>query len=38
VAVFAAHLKDAAVRDDLARVVYQVLEPAHVSVWIGQRD
>jgi hypothetical protein len=42
VAVFAARLKDAvdldAVRDDLAIVVHQALEPAHVSLWIGQRD
>jgi hypothetical protein len=42
VAAFAARLKDAvdldAVRDDLARVVHQALEPAHVSLWISQRD
>jgi hypothetical protein len=42
VAVFAARLKDAvdldAVRDDLASVVHQALEPAHVSLWIRQRD
>jgi hypothetical protein len=42
VAAFAARLKDAvdldAVRDDLANVVHQALEPAHVSVWINQRD
>ena len=42
VAMFAARLKDAvdldAVRDDLAGVVHQALEPAHVSVWISQRD
>jgi len=41
-AAFAAQLKDAvdldAVRDDLASVVRQALEPAHVSVWISQRD
>jgi hypothetical protein len=41
-AAFAARLKDAvdldSVRDDLAGVVYQALEPAHVSVWISQRD
>ena len=40
VAPFAAHLKDAvdldSVRDDLAGVVHQTLEPAHVSVWISQ--
>ena len=42
VAVFAARLKDAAdldaVRNDLAGVVRQALEPAHVSLWISQRD
>ena len=42
VAAFAARLQDAldldAVRDDLAGVVHQALEPAHVSVWISQRD
>ena len=42
VAVFAARLKNAvdldAVRDDLAGVVHQALEPAHVSLWISQRD
>jgi len=42
VAAFAARLKDAvdldSVRDDLACVVQQALEPAHVSVWISQRD
>jgi hypothetical protein len=42
VAAFAARLKDAvdldSVRDDLARVVHQALEPAHVSVWTSQRD
>ena len=36
----AARLKDAvdldSVRDDLAGVVQQVLEPAHVSVWVSQ--
>ena len=39
VAAFAARLKDAidldSVRDDLAGVVQQTLEPAHLSVWIG---
>jgi len=39
---FAARLKDAAdlntVQDDLAGVVQQTLEPAHISVWISQRD
>ena len=42
VAAFAARLKDAvdldAVRDDLASVAHQALEPAHVSLWISQRD
>ena len=42
VTAFAARLKDAidvdSVRDDLACTVYQALEPAHVSVWISQRD
>jgi phosphoglucomutase len=42
VAAFAAHLKDDvdldSVRDALAGVVHQALEPAHVSVWISQRD
>jgi len=41
VAVFAARLKDAvdleSVRDDLAGVVNQTLEPAHISVWISHR-
>jgi hypothetical protein len=40
VAAFAARLKDAvdqdSVRHDLADVVHQALEPAHVSVWISQ--
>jgi hypothetical protein len=42
VTAFAARLKDAAdldsVRNDLAGVVSRALEPAHVSVWISQRD
>jgi hypothetical protein len=42
VAAFAARLKDAVdldgVRDDLAGVVNQALEPAHVSVWITWRE
>ena len=42
VAEFAARLKNAvdldSVRDDLASAVHQALEPAHVSVWISQRD
>ena len=41
VAAFAARLKDTvdldSVRDDLAIVVHQALEPAHVSVWISHR-
>ncbi len=42
VAAFAARLKDAvdldAVQADLATVVHQALEPAHVSVWVSQRE
>ena len=42
VAAFAARLKDAvdldSVRDELAGVVHQALEPTHVSVWISRRD
>ena len=26
------------VRDDLASVVHQALEPAHISLWISQHD
>ena len=41
VAAFAARLKDAvdldSVRDDLAAVVQQTLEPSHLSVWISRR-
>ena len=41
VAAFAARLKDAVdldlVRDDLADVVRQALEPAHVSMWMSER-
>ena len=41
VAAFAARLKDAVdldcVRADLAGVVQQTLEPAHVSVWLSER-
>ncbi len=41
VAAFAARLKDAvdldSVHNDLASVVHQVLEPAHVSIWISER-
>ena len=42
VSAFAARLKDAvdldSVRDDLARVVHQALEPAHISVWVSRRE
>jgi hypothetical protein len=42
VAAFAARLKDAvdldSVQADLAGIVQQALEPAHVSVWISLRD
>ncbi|HXZ74043.1 MAG TPA: hypothetical protein VEH31_24650 [Streptosporangiaceae bacterium] len=42
VAAFASGLKDAvdldSVRNDLARTVYQALEPSHISVWISQHD
>jgi hypothetical protein len=41
VAVFAALLKEAvdldSVRDDVARVVQQALEPVHISVWVSRR-
>ncbi|MGH3164664.1 MAG: hypothetical protein ACRDN0_02080, partial [Trebonia sp.] len=41
VAAFAARLQDAvdldSARGDLAGVVHQALEPAHVSVWINER-
>jgi hypothetical protein len=41
VAAFAARLKDEvdldSVRDDLAAVVRQALEPAHLSVWVSRR-
>jgi len=41
VAGFAARLKDTvdldSVRDDLAAVVQQTLEPSHLSVWISRR-
>jgi hypothetical protein len=41
VAAFAARLKDTvdldSLRDDLAGVVHQALEPVHVSVWINER-
>ena len=42
VAAFAARLKDEVgldtIRRDLAGTVHNALEPAHVSVWISQRD
>ena len=42
VAAFAARLKDAvdldSVREDLATVVQKALEPAHVSVWLNERE
>ena len=42
VVAFAARLKDAVdldtVRDDLAGVVQQALEPAHLSLWISRPD
>jgi len=42
VAAFAARLKDAvdldSVRDDLASVVQQALEPGHVSVWVNEHE
>jgi hypothetical protein len=42
VAAFAARLKDAvdldSVRDDLASVVEQALEPAHISLWVSRRS
>ena len=41
VAAFALRLKDAmeleSVRDDLADVVQEALEPAHVWVWMSER-
>ena len=40
VAAFAARLKDAVDLDavrDLAGVVHQALEPAHVSAWVNER-
>jgi small basic protein len=42
VSAFAAQLKDAvnldAVQADLAGAVQRTLEPAHISLWISQRD
>jgi hypothetical protein len=42
VAAFAARLKDEvdldSVREDLATVVQQTLEPTHLSVWVSRRD
>jgi ABC-type bacteriocin/lantibiotic exporter with double-glycine peptidase domain len=41
VAAFASRLKDAvdldSVREDLAAVVQQALEPAHISLWVRER-
>ena len=42
IAAFAGRLQDAvdlnAVRDDLSSVVDKTLEPAHVSVWMSERE
>ena len=42
IGAFAAGLKDAvdldSVQTDLANVIYQVLEPTHVTVWIGKHE
>ena len=42
VAAFAARLKDEvdldSVRDDLAAVIQQTLEPTHLSVWVSRRE
>ena len=42
VAAFAGRLKDAvdldSVRDDLATVVQQALEPPHTSIWVSGRS
>ena len=42
VAAFAARLKDAvdldSIRDDLAGVIHQALEPSHISVWVSRSD
>jgi hypothetical protein len=42
IGAFAARLKDAvdldSVQSDLANVIYQVLEPTHVTVWIGNHE
>ncbi len=42
VGAFAVRLKDAvdldSVQDDLASVVQEALEPAHVSVWMNERE
>jgi hypothetical protein len=41
-AAFASRLKDAvdldSVREDLATVVQKTLEPAHISIWMNERD
>jgi hypothetical protein len=42
VAAFAARLQDAvdldSIREDLAGVIHQALEPSHISVWVSRRD
>jgi MFS family permease len=42
VAAFAARVQDAtnpgAIRSDLINTIHQAVEPAHVSVWVSQRD
>ena len=42
IGAFAARLKDVvdldSVQSDLANVIYQVLEPTHVTVWIGNHE
>ena len=42
IGAFAARLKDVvdldSVQSDLANVIYQVLEPTHVTVWIGKHE
>jgi hypothetical protein len=42
VMAFAARLKNAvdldSVREDLAGVVHQALEPVHISVWVSRRE
>jgi hypothetical protein len=42
VAAFAARLQDAvdldSIREDLAGVIHQALEPSHISVWVSRRN